>query len=130
MTAKLFADVKPGDRLFRVQDGRNSSAPKRTDWVVVTKVGRKWVDFAPEGQEPRKWNSGRFDVEDGRIDGGQWQSPGSVHKDEAAWRAHEAVKAAWKDFRWTIERRYAPAPGVSEADILKAAELLKVDLKP
>jgi hypothetical protein len=92
-------------------------------------VGRKWVNFDAEAYPGQKWNAGRFDIETGAIDGGDFTSPGRVHKDEAAWRAREDAKETFRQFRQALQYRDCP-PGVTAADIITAAELLKLDLKP
>lgn len=127
MTAKLYGDVKPGDRLFRAQRGHRQNDPLRTDWIVVSKVGRKWAEFHPEGQKhPGKWSLGRFNIEDGRLDA-EFGYGGLIHRNEEAFTAHTAAVETWGKLYRKLQWKALP-PGVTEADILTAAELLKVDL--
>jgi hypothetical protein len=128
MTAKLFGDVKPGDRLFRVTRGRRMSDPPHTKWVVVTKVGRKWVEFQPEDiKNPGKWSMGRFDIATGRLDM-EYGTGGSIHRDEEGFRADEAAKAAWLTFRRAADRFTHP-PGITAEDIAAAMKLLRLEPK-
>lgn len=118
------ATTKVGDRLFSVT-GDFGRAEKRTAWVRVTKVGRRWAEYQEESFDWR--HSGhRFDLETMKIDGGGLSSPGRVYRSEEEYQASLRVAALWRRFCRSVER--ASPNGLTEVDILKAADALKIRL--
>lgn len=133
MTAKLFAGLKVGDRVLMVTQTDRYRVPKmepRLEWRTVSKVGRQYGDASPEGEAPTKWNARRFELATGYCrEGGGMHQVRFWHTEEE-WRAHEGAKDAFRNLNRALQYQHDPAPGVSEADILTAAELLKLDIKP
>lgn len=118
--------IKPGDRFLLVQ--RLHRGDVRKTWVTVTKVGRRWAEYQPDGRTWRQTDD-RFDMNSGHIDGAQFSSPGRAYRTEEEYETHERLKRLWADLRKTIDRAYTIPEGVTDLDILRAADALKIRLK-
>lgn len=70
----MFANIKAGDTVFVVWSRRRKDDTPKPE--TVDKVGRKWAFIGRE----------KFDLETGRLDGGQHMSPGT------AWPFMEAIQ--------------------------------------
>lgn len=134
MPAKLFAGLKVGDRILKVTEtGRNRQPQREPElkWMVVSYVGRQYGDAHPEGTaRPDKWNSTRFDLTTGAS--GEMSSHLMVRlfHDEAEWHARKAAEKAWRALMTATQHKWECPPTLTEADIITAAELLKLDIKP
>lgn len=133
MTAKLFAGLKVGDRILKVTESGRNREPKRepvVEWVTVTKVGRQYGEAHKEGARVDKWTATRFDLTTGHS--GEFASHLMVRlfHDEAEWRARGAAEKAWRRLVMSIQHKWECPPTLTEADILTAAELLKLDIEP
>lgn len=131
MSHKLFAGVKVGDRVLIVTQldrHRSGTMEPRLEWKTVTKVGRQYAETHEDPAKADKWNAYRFEIATGFVrDRSAGQYEVRAWHSEEEWRTHEAAKAAWRRLNDAL-RFKSLAPGVSEADILSAAELLKLDM--
>ena len=118
-----------GDRFYRVTDSLRHGFPPTCDWVKVEKVGRTWATACPEGREEWSRARVRFNVLTGRLHHEGFSSPGRVYDDEEAYRTAERCKGLWQEFQSKLRNQYAVPDGVTEIDILKAADALKIKLK-
>jgi hypothetical protein len=75
----------------------------------ITKIGRKWVTL--------KGYHGRFDMETGWIDGGDYLSPGRVWTSKEEYEAEVAADAAWKELRDLFGRCGSRPSHMSEPEI-------------
>lgn len=119
-----------GDRLLMVTTTDRFRTPKmepKLEWHTVTKVGRQFGEAHPEGAEVSKWNARRFDLKTGHAESRDGRTAVRLYQDEEHFRASERADSAWVKFRRSADLRDRPL-GVSEADILNAAELLKLEL--
>jgi len=102
-------DFKVGQKVFRV----SSSNYSRSEYIKITKVGRKWVTVGSNGQM-------RFDPEDMREDGGQYMSGATYYLSEEAYTTHKARLGYWVKFKNRISR-YTP-----DCDIEQLKEAAKI----
>lgn len=133
MPAKLFAGLKVGDRILKVTETGRHREPKREPelvWMTVSKVGRQYGEAHHEGATPSKWANTRFDLATGAS--GELSSHMMVRlfHDESEWQARKAAEATWRRFMMAVQHKWECPPTLTEADILSAAELLKLDIKP
>ena len=97
--------------------------------VKVTKIGRKWATFEQVGYEGRAHMGGRFNISNGRLDGGDFSSPGRVFNDEAHFHNRQREKKLWEEFKDRLRHQFSVPDGVGEIEILKAADALGFRLK-
>jgi hypothetical protein len=116
-----------GDRFYRVET-LNHREP-RCGGVVVEKVGRTWATAYPEGRPNFKHLKCRFDMETGRLHHEGFSSPGRVYDDEKTYKDAVRCETMWSEFRRKLNGQYAIPDGVTELDILKAADALKMKLE-
>lgn len=116
-----------GDIFFKVVT-LNVKTPQ-TSHVRVTKVGRTWATFETVGSEQYRHMGGRFDIQTGRLHHENFTSPGRVYDDEAAYQTAMRCKELWREFRRRLDHQYSVPDGVSEVEILKAADALKIKLE-
>lgn len=93
-----------GQKLYIVYD-RNVSR-NGTEFLVVTKIGNKWATL----QHPdRTWaTSERVDLEDMRLDGGQYSSPGKAYLSEQHYKTEMELNEAWRAFQQSLSYSQAP----------------------
>jgi len=106
-----MSEYKVGQKLWYVpSDSRRG--PGRE--VTISAIGRKWAVL----------DNGvyRFDINTGRVDGGQYSSPGVVYKDEQTYLTFKEAQEAWDKLRY--EMSYYLPNGVTKENILSAAKLL------
>lgn len=94
---------------------------KRNVWqareVTVEKIGRKWASIS---------HGRRIDLEDWRVDGGQYSSPGRCYSSKEAWDAERARNMIWRTLRDNID--HTPPEGITTDAIRQAAALLGIQL--
>jgi len=114
--------VKIGDTLYVRETYRRSSEPVE---VVVTKVGRVWIEMDPKEKTPSAWPTYRMrlDTQDGGR-GGDYHSGYFMSPAQLAWRdreyaAGEYLKKIGVGITWDGQYRDRT---VELANIIRAAE--------
>jgi hypothetical protein len=103
---------KPGQDVWLVLTHRGEGRTAK-----VEKVGRKWATLDHGGY--------RVDMATGRLEAGNYSSPGCVFASREAYEANVAVRNAWNMLCDRLHNAYGSAPsGVTLPDIAKARELL------
>lgn len=119
-------DINVGDRFYRVRPNHNRDAT--TDWIIVTKVGRKWAEFVSEERPESEWFGGRFNMETFAIDGGGFTSPGRIYRTVDDYTAATRANALWGQLNERLCRLYRRPEHFDEATIRAIAEMFKIDL--
>lgn len=117
--AKLFTKGQVAAAQFRAWHGRRFNDVRE---VAIIKAGPSWATFRVGGTEYRA------SQETGVIDGGGYTSPGRLWQSMAEYRAHADLALAWAGLTAAVRDMREPPPGCSAADIVAAAQLLKVGL--
>jgi hypothetical protein len=120
--------VLVGQRFFRVTP-MHGSRPPYTDWVSVTKVGRKWAEFVVVGKETYNHLGGRFDIETFGVDGRGFSDAGRVYVSEDAYYASTRASALWEELHRQLGRMWNRPDNIDELAILKAADALGIKLE-
>lgn len=109
--------MKPGDKLWRVPNGRHHGVEKE---VTVVSVGRKWVKLD---------NGERCDMQDGTVDGGQYSPPAVCWADRGTYEVMKVRAEAWWRFRELVDGFPNGAPPGVTADRIRElrVELFGVD---
>ena len=118
-----------GDRFYRVRDSLRHGFPPTCDWVVVEKVGRTWATAHDERHPDYKHLKCRFDIQTGRLHHDGFSSAGRVYDSEEAYLTAVRCKDLWSELQQALRNQWAVPDGVTEIDILKAADALKIKLK-
>lgn len=123
------SDVKVGGRYLKVEDVDRRGRPVVRKWIIVTKIGRRWAEFYPEGDERYKHLHGRFDLDNFRLDGHGYQSLGAVWIDEWDYEMHVEKREVWRQFHNAVRQHYGEPPAnVDAGDIRQIAKRLGFDL--
>jgi hypothetical protein len=111
-------EIKPGQTLWYVP---RHGEPRE---VTVEKIGRRWATLVDVGG----WRPGRMDIKTMWLDDGAgYSSPGRCYLSREAHETAQRISKLWN----ALARRVSPAgiqSGVTEAAILEAAALLRIDL--
>lgn len=108
-----------GQKLWYVP--RDSREVSQSREVTVTKIGRKWAEI------DMGWRGSRIDLEDWRVDGGQYSSPGSCYVSRQAWDDERQRQRAWSSL-FSARPYGGPPDHVTTAAIYQAASLLGIEL--
>ncbi len=95
---------KEGHPLWFVPKDQRRSKPRE---VCVTKVGRVWIELS---------NGMRCDAT-GRVDGGNYASPGHCHVSRSEYEYEVALQTAWSNFQQAVAKK--PMPGSMTLAALK-----------
>jgi hypothetical protein len=97
------------------------------EYVVVTKVGRKWVDLAKAAWPAQSY----YKVVQGttQVDGGAYSSPGRLWETKEACNAYVQVAAEWQALTVALSGTYAPPQGVTLEALTQARALLGLPKK-
>ena len=117
--------VKVGARLLWVERPRWTGGSPTKKWIVVTKVGRRWASFLPEGSRIED----RFDMDTFYVDGHGYSPRGRIYADE--WEHEMAVEATetWAKFKAAAYRAGAVPDGMDAKDIMLIAKRLGLNLR-
>jgi hypothetical protein len=107
--------VEVGQKFFAVYPSYRQADDPRTEEITVTKVGRKWAHFG-EG-----WLTGRFEIEDGSIDGN-----GKVYASRAQWDQERAMETAWAAVRNKVSGMWRLPEHLTVADLAELKRLLLI----
>lgn len=118
-----------GDRFYRVVTNDHRGIPPKTDWVVVTKIGRKWASFLKEDKESYAHLGGRFDIETGFIDGQGFGPGGRIYDSEEAYRKAVRADRLWAELTKAVRGLWRRPEKVGEIEILRAADALGLRLE-
>lgn len=99
-----------GQKLWFVRSERRSGEPRE---VTVQKVGRVWAKLS---------NGLRCDAT-GKVDGGNYTSPGHCHLSREDYELEQSRLAAWWTFKRNLERKQMPESLTIEALAQIAASL-------
>jgi hypothetical protein len=103
-----------------------NAKPGTGEDVIVTKVGRKWVDLAKASYPTHKGY--RVAVDSVNVDGGNYSSPGRVWASEEEAQDNLERVAEWNRLRDDVYRLYScPPKGMTKDDITKLREAIKKD---
>lgn len=97
------------------------SGPQITK-AKITKIGRKWVSYKGE-----TYIEGKFHIENREIYARDETSPGKVYLYLKEFLNEKRAEALFERLRQNLG--YAPKKTVTSDDIIKAANLLKIDIK-
>lgn len=111
-----MAPYKVGDVVFVVR-----SRSRNPGEVAITAIGRRWATLA--GRE------GRFDIETGALDGGDFASPGEVYRSRDEWETKQALASTWSKFRQAVDQSWRPPVGATVEAIAQARALLGLEAK-
>ena len=106
--------ITVGQKLWWV----GSSRYAKREYVIVEKVGRKWVTLS---------NRHRINKETLDADGGVYVSPGRCYLSEEDHAKELRTFKAFNDLRNRLA--FSPRDGVTEDDIIQAAKLLRIEIK-
>lgn len=131
----MTAPFKVGDRLY-VHPFRGFLRIFPPGDVVVTKVGRKWVQYE---RVDHRGHASRFDVETRRVDGAGFSSPGLVWPSREAHASHVSAYLAKLALVRALQHSMADrrpdsvveqARSMTREDVIEAAAALNIDLAP
>lgn len=86
---------KVGQKLWFVPSQTRTGSPRE---VTVEKVGRVWATLD---------NDRRCDAS-GRVDGGQYQSPGHCYESRELYELQRSRLTAWRRFKYGLEGKKMP----------------------
>lgn len=110
-----------GDRLFVVERRRGHLRGRsHTEWVSVSKVGRKWLTLQCENG--REW--GRCDRKDLRPDTGDYSARHTIYRSEGEFREITSRNSAWKKLREIIRSTYSAPDHLDPDDIERMCNLI------
>jgi hypothetical protein len=117
-------EYKVGQKLYVEYMHRYHSAD---NWLVVAKVGRKWVSLVYESSRPGE-TCHRVALDSTYLDGGNYSSPGRLWESKEAAQAHHALVKEWNLLKRNLEYSSVPE-GVTLETIAQVRTLLNVPKK-
>jgi len=116
-----------GQKLYFVSSNRSWN-PSHTiepgEEVEITKIGNKWVTISSGNPDYR------FEKTDPSmtIDGRAFASPGKCYLTKEEYETKRRTQNLWLEFHRMLSNQFSCPPGTTLDNILKAAEILGVEL--
>lgn len=121
----MAAKWKVGDRVF-VSDSAYRTKGVDLYWLVVSRVGRKWVTAEPE--DNMAWyRAGRFNPENGAFDSGGYSPKKYAWRSEEEYLAHQRSALLWGTLRGLIDRQYQRPAHLTADQMEQIISMLKGD---
>lgn len=107
----MTTKYKVGDTFWYVPNSKRD----RQKEVAVTAVGRKWLHF---------YYSMRAEIENLKVDGGEYSSPGVLFESKTDYEDHLRLSLAWGVFKGVIDRMYYCPPSMTVEKIAQMTAML------
>lgn len=115
---KDMATLGVGDRLYCVPHDTRFG---RKEWLIVSKVGRKWLALSREGSS-HVW--GRCDRDTLTIDNGGYSTRHELYRSEGEYQQKVELQRVWRELRTYVDRQFQAPSHLNLQAIEQAISLL------
>lgn len=107
-----------GDKLYAVPTDKRMGKP---EWLIVLKVGRKWLTLRREGAG-FEW--GRCDRDTLKVDSGGYAARYVLYRTKEEYEHMVERSKAWERLRALVDRVYSPPPHIPLDAVQQAIAIL------